>query len=136
MRELASKLIRYVITGGIAAVVDLGVFALLVQTILSAPPASVVSFCTAALLNYRLTSKYVFSHDATVRGFVRFVAAAVVGLTVNVGVTLAALIYLGLPSVMAKLAGIGTAFFLNFVLNVSMVFRAKRDHSRRDVQTI
>jgi putative flippase GtrA len=65
-----------------------GVFALLVEANLSILPASVLSFCTAALVNYQLTSKYVFSHNANVRGFLLFLSAALVRLTVNVGVTL------------------------------------------------
>jgi putative flippase GtrA len=125
MLEIVSKLIRYAMTGGIAAVIDLGVFALLVEAGLSIPPSSVLSFCTAALVNYRLTSKYVFSYNANVHGFVLFLSVALIGLTVNVGVTLAAVFYVGLPLVIGKLAGIGTAFLLNFVLNVRMVFRAK-----------
>lgn len=69
MRELLSKLSRYVVTGGIVAIGDLGGFNLLIRANLSIAPASVVSFCTAALVNYRLTSRLVFSHHATIQGF-------------------------------------------------------------------
>lgn len=123
--SLVSKLIRYGATGGIAAFVDLGIFAVLLRANLSIFLASVASFCAAAFVNYRLTSKYVFGHTANVRGFVLFVSAAFVGLTVNVGVTLAAVSCLGLNSIIAKLAGIATAFLVNFLLNVQIVFRAK-----------
>ena len=60
--ELLSKFVRYAVTGGVAAVVDVGVFAMLVGAAnLSVPPRKHSQFCTAALLNFRLTSKYVFS---------------------------------------------------------------------------
>jgi putative flippase GtrA len=125
MHELLSKLVRYMITGGIAAIVDVGVFWLLVSGNLSLASASVISFCVAAVVNYRLTSKHVFSHNANIHGFMLFVLAALIGLTVNVGVTLAAAFYIRLPFVIAKLVGIGTAFLVNFALNVRMVFQAK-----------
>ena len=54
-------------------------------------------------------------------------AAALVGLSVNVGVTLAILRHVdGVPAVLAKVGGIGVAFFVNFVLNQWVVFRASR----------
>jgi putative flippase GtrA len=125
MVELISKLLRYIVTGGIAAVVDLGCFDLLIKGGLSIAPASVVSFCAAALVNYRLTSQFVFSHDATIHGFALFLLAALTGLSVNVGVTLAGVSFFGLPPLIAKLVGIGAAFLVNFGLNVRVVFRAK-----------
>ena len=112
-------------TGGIAAIVDLGGFDLLLRVHLSVAPASVISFCTAALINYRLTSQFVFGHIATIQGFGLFVLAALTGLTVNVGVTLAGVCVLGLFPPLAKLLGIGTAFLVNFGLNAGVVFRSK-----------
>jgi putative flippase GtrA len=125
MRELISKLLRYAITGGIAAIVDVGVFALLIKVDLGIAPASVLSFCLAALVNYRLTSQFVFSQDATIYGFTRFLVAAGIGLAANVGVTLIGAFVLGLPPLIAKLVGIGTAFFANFALNMLIVFRTR-----------
>ena len=125
VRDLVSKLLRYAMTGGIAAVVDLGGFDLLLKANLSVAPASVISFCTAALINYRLTSQFVFGHIATIQGFGLFLLAALIGLTVNVGVTLAGVWVLGLFPPLAKMLGIGTAFLVNFGLNAGVVFRNK-----------
>ena len=125
MRELISKLLLYTVTGGIAAVVDAGGFALLINAKLNIALAGTISFCAAALVNYRLTSQFVFGRDATIHGFTLFMFAALTGLTINVGVTLGGVYFLGLPPVVAKLAGIGTAFLINFGLNVGIVFRAK-----------
>jgi putative flippase GtrA len=125
MRDLISKLSRYAVTGGIAAVVDLGGFDLLMKADFNIAPASVVSFCAAALVNYRLTSHYVFGRDATIQGLALFLLAALTGLTVNVGATLAGVSLVGLPPLVAKLVGIGTAFLVNFGLNIRIVFRAK-----------
>jgi putative flippase GtrA len=125
MRELIIKLWCYAVTAGIAAIIDAGGFALLLSAKLSVAAAAVVSFGVAALVNYRPTSRFVFSRSATIHGFPLFLLAALIGLTVNVGVTLAGVFFFGLPPLVAKLVGIGTAFLLNFGLNVRFVFRTK-----------
>jgi putative flippase GtrA len=122
MREVASKLVRYAMTGGIAAVVDAGLFALLVNARLSILLSSVLSFCTAALVNYRLTSQFVFGRGANLHGFALFLSAALIGLSVNIGMTLIGVYALALPPIVAKILGIGTAFLVNFLLNLRIVF--------------
>jgi putative flippase GtrA len=126
MRDLIAKLVRYVFTGGLAAIVDAGGFALLVMAKFAVAPAAATSFCVAAVVNYRLTSRMAFRHSATGRGFALFLLAALIGLLVNVSVTLSAIAVLGLPPLAAKIAGIGTAFLLNFALNVGIVFRTRK----------
>jgi putative flippase GtrA len=125
VRDFVSKLLRYGVTGGIAAVVDAGGFALLVSAKLSIFAAGCLSFCIAALVNYSLTSRFVFNREATLRGLAAFTAAALVGLMVNIGVTLLAIFTVGLPPLAAKLAGIGTAFIVNFVINLRVVFHTR-----------
>jgi len=120
MRDFV-RLLQYAVTGGIAAVVDSGGFALLVNAKLSIVVASSLSFCIAALVNYSLTSQFVFNHKATLRGFATFMGAALIGLTVNVGVTLVGVFVLGLPPFAAKLMGIAISFIVNF-FNLRIVF--------------
>jgi putative flippase GtrA len=121
--EFLSKLLAYAVTGGIAAVVDAGGFALLVDAKLSIAVAGVLSFCIAALVNYSLTSRFVFNREATSHGFVLFLSAALVGLSINMGITLIGVFTLGLPPIAAKLTGIATAFLVNFLINLHIVFR-------------
>jgi putative flippase GtrA len=123
MREVLSKLVRYGVTGGIAAIVDAGGFALLLEAGLAVPVAGTLSFCIAALVNYGLSSRFVFARSATAQGFALFFIAALIGLSVNLGVTLAGVYLAGLAPVLAKVAGIGTAFLVNFALNLLVVFR-------------
>src|SRR5882762_268215 len=87
MRDFVSRLLEYAVTVGIAAVVDAGGFVLLVNAKLSIVLASGLSFCIASLVNYNLTSQFVFNREATLRGFAPFMAAALIGFTVNIGVT-------------------------------------------------
>jgi putative flippase GtrA len=125
MRDLLAKLLRYGMTGGIAAVVDAGGFALLVRAGLAIAASGTVSFCVAALVNYWLTSRFVFAQGKSAAGFLFFFAVAVIGLAINMGVTLAGIYWLGLPPIVAKITGIGTAFLVNFALNAGIVFRRR-----------
>ncbi|RZM02529.1 MAG: GtrA family protein [Variovorax sp.] len=127
MRPLMTRLAGYVVTGGAAAIVDAGGFAVLTLIGIPALPAAIASFALAAILNFQLSARFVFKHAPTGRAFMVFLAAALVGLTVNVGVTLLILRHVdGVPAVLAKIGGIGVAFFVNFVLNQWVVFRASR----------
>ncbi len=126
MRDLLSKLVRYGMTGGIAAIVDAGGFALLIRLGLAIVASAAASFCVAALVNYWLTSRFVFGQGKSARGFVFFFAVALIGLAVNVGVTSAGAYWIGLPPLVAKIAGIGTAFLVNFALNLGIVFRIRQ----------
>jgi putative flippase GtrA len=123
MHAVLVKLVRYGVTGGIAAIVDAGGFALLLKTGLAVAPAGTLSFCAAALVNYGLSSRFVFARSASAQGFALFFLAALIGLSVNLGVTLAGVYLAGLPPVVAKIAGIGVAFLVNFALNLLVVFR-------------
>ena len=126
MRQLLNRLFRYGITGGMAAIVDAGGFAVLVAAGVNVAVGGTLSFCAAAVVNYWLTSRFVFGQKKTATQFVLFFAFALVGLAVNMGVTLGVIHWLALPPVVAKITGIGTAFLINFALNAAIVFRAPR----------
>ena len=124
MRETLVKLLHYGVTGGIAAIVDAGGFAVLMAMGLGVATAGTASFCVAALVNYLLSSRFVFASGRSAQGFALFFVTALFGLAVNLGVTLAGVYLVGLPPILAKIAGIGTAFLINFALNLRFVFRA------------
>jgi putative flippase GtrA len=125
VRDFEWRFLQYGVTGGIAAVVDAGGFVLLVHAKLSIVVASCLSFCVAALVNYNLTSRFVFNRKASLRGFAQFMAAALIGLTVNIGVTFMGCSRWGLPPLAAKLMGIGIAFIVNFLINLRIVFHTR-----------
>jgi putative flippase GtrA len=117
------KLLRYFFTAGMAAMVDIGGFTLLCLIRTPIVASAICSFCLAAIVNFLLSSRWVFHRAPSLRGFGLFFVAALGGLTVNVSVTLVGSLYLGLAPVLAKTVGVGTAFLLNFWLNLRVVFR-------------
>jgi putative flippase GtrA len=119
----AQKLLRYFFTAGTAAIVDIGGFALLRHIGMPIAIAAVVSFCLAAIVNFLLTSRFVFGQAPSMRGFTLFFVAALGGLLVNVSVTLLGSLYFGIVPELAKVVGVGTAFLCNFWLNLRVVFR-------------
>ena len=60
LKRTLSQVVRYGLTGGAAAVVDLGLFSALCPAVLPVAPAATVSFLCAAVVNYVLTAKFVF----------------------------------------------------------------------------
>jgi putative flippase GtrA len=109
-------------TGGSAAVVDLGLFSILCPTFLPVATAATFSFVCAAVVNYVLTTIFVFNEKFGARRFVKFLAFAVVGLVFNVCVTVLVASATPAPLPLAKAVGIGTAFLFNFWLNTAFVF--------------
>lgn len=119
---LLRKLVGYAGTGGVAAVVDLGGFVLLVGAGVHVLPAAAASFVAAAAVNFLLSARLVFGVSAGWRRFGLFLLGALMGFAVNVAATTAGALLLGLPPVAAKAAGIGIAFGFNFAINLRWVF--------------
>jgi putative flippase GtrA len=123
MKGTALKLVRYFCTAGVAAIVDVGGFAALSLTPLPIPVSAVISFCVATVVNYLLTSRFAFHRAPTLPGYGLFFVSALGGLLVNVTLTTAGSLYLGIAPVLAKILGVGAAFLVNFWLNLRVVFR-------------
>jgi putative flippase GtrA len=123
--DTLGKLLRYAVTGGSAAVIDLGTFALLYPAGLPLPVAATASFMLAAVENYLFTSYFVYKQPLSIRRFGAFLLTASIGLAVNVGMTSVVATFCGFPPLIAKITGIGVAFLLNFSLNTLIVFRKK-----------
>lgn len=105
--------------------VDIGGFVLLTNWGVPILAAATGSFLLAVVVNYLLSSRFVFRAGLSGRGFLLFASAALVGLAINVGVTFVAATYLGLLPALAKIVGVGTAFLVNFTVNSKLVFRSR-----------
>lgn len=136
MTALGTKAGRYLITGGAAAMVDIGVFAALFASGLMVPVAAGFSFLVATVFNYSICAPFVFGARRSIGGYLRFLAAASFGFVINVALTswlpgpLAALLPADLAAalpplpIVAKLIAIAIAFGINFTINLLVVFRA------------
>ncbi len=113
---------RYFFTGGAAAIVDIGGFALFFSGGVEVAQAAILSFLVALLVNYFLSARFAFGRKANTRSFFLFAAFAAGGLLINVGVTLIAFGILE-AAIASKLIGIGVAFLFNFAMNALVVFR-------------
>ena len=129
MSELTQRLVRYAFTGGAAAVIDIGGFALLSSVRVPVVLAATVSFLAAAIVNYLLTSRLVFQEAATVRRFGAFLAGTLLTLVINVSITSAGVIYLSLPHTLSKIIAVGTTFFISFWVNANLVFSGRSAHA-------
>jgi len=113
----------YALTGGVAALVDLGGFHWLAPRMESILLAAALSFCAAAVVNYLLSSRWVFRRDwRSCRRAALFAAAACAGLSINAGMTWALASAWPLHATLAKAGGIGVAFTANYLMNRHWVF--------------
>jgi putative flippase GtrA len=124
MLRIPASLLGYFITAGVAAIVDVGGFVLLNHLGVPLLAAATASFLVAVLVNYSLSSRFVFKVRPSGAGLLKFAAGALIGLAVNVGVTFVAATSLGLMPALAKIAGVGVAFLVNYAVNAKLVFRA------------
>lgn len=137
MRHLGGKATRYLLTGGLAALVDTGVFALLLPLTLGLGVSATLSFIVASVCNYWTSATFVFGASRSVSGYLRFLTGAVVGLAMNVGLTVwfagvlpgivPSALAAGLPdlAIVAKICAIVIATIFNFAINILIVFKPK-----------
>lgn len=129
MRVPRQQALGYGLTGGLAALADIGIFWVMAPR-MPALAAAALSFMAAAVLNYRLSSHWVFQRDWRHRAqALRFGLCALAGLGINAGVT--AWLAATLGPLAAKVCGIGTAFGVNYAMNARWVFGRQRS---RDVR--
>lgn len=123
MARLQFKIVKYAGTAGVAAVVDVGLFWGLSELAMPLAIAAVLSFLVASIVNYTLTAYYVFRSPISFVNYGLFLSAASLGFAINVGVTLYFSEVVGFLPPLAKMMGVGIAFFANFALNSVLVFR-------------
>lgn len=123
MASSARALLQYLFTGGTAAAFDVAGFALLSSSRVPIVLAAACSFAVATVVNFLLTSRWVFRATPTRHRYFVFLLGAVSALMVNVALTYVGMTYLVLPPVVAKTFAIAMTFLLNFWINSRVVFR-------------
>jgi putative flippase GtrA len=125
---LRGQLGRFVAVGLVSAVVDFGVYHLLLAAGTWAPVAKGISFILGTTTAYLLNRRFTFTASKGGRGrFAGFVALYGTTFALNVGVNTLALALLPAMPLRTSLAWVlaqGTATAVNFVMLRTVVFRA------------
>ena len=119
------QLIRYAAAAGSAAVVDVGGFTQLTALHTPTVLAAACSFLTATVVNFLLSSRWVFQQQASLRGYALFLSGSLFSLLVNVSVTSILVIHFVLPRGLSKLLAVAATFLLSYSINARLVFRSR-----------
>ena len=122
MSIINNRLTRYALAGSSAAVVDVGGFGLLVTAGVQIVPAAICSFLAATVVNFFASSLWVFNARVSAGRYVLFFSGTLFSLLVNVTVTSACVIRLGLPLGVSKLMAVGATFLVSYWINAHLVF--------------
>ena len=128
--SLLAQLTRFVAVGAVSALVDLGVYQLLLHLGLWVHAAKAISFILGTTTAYLLNRRFTFTAAPGGRSrFAGFVALYATTFAINVGMNALALAVLP-PTVPARytvawVIAQGTATAINFVMLRTVVFRAR-----------
>mgnify|MGYP001594504989 FL=1 len=134
---LRTQLFRFVLTGGLSAIVDYGLLVLLMAFGLDHTPAKVLSFIAGTTTAYLINRRWTFNSDGSRRKFAAVMALYALTFVLQVGIFTPLypwLVSLGLGAEFmpkmnwAQLFGFvvaqGVATAVNFVVQRSVIFKA------------
>lgn len=124
---LRTQVVRFVLTGGLAAVVDFGLYQLLLHLGLQLSVAKALSFVAGTTTAYLINRRWTFQAEGSRGTFLKVVALYALTFAVQVGLN--ALLVAVLPAAwwritLAFVLAQGTATVVNFVVQRTLIFRA------------
>ncbi|HRK18515.1 MAG TPA: GtrA family protein [Hyphomicrobiaceae bacterium] len=126
VRRLMPELSYYTIVSAIALGVDIAIFTGLTAAGTKARWAGVIGYAVGLVLHYILSSRYVFdttgSTKSTLRRFGEFVVSGLVGIAITWTIIAIAVDVMHLPPMVGKIAAVGVAFIVVFLLRRGIVF--------------
>ena len=125
--------LRFAITGGVCGLFQLALLALLTRKGGQPLPANGVAFLAAAQLNFALSSMFTWRDRRGERSLIRRWLAfhgSIAGMAV-VNLLVFTAMRPTLPDLPAAVAGIGVAAIGNFIIGDRLVFRVRREGTRR-----
>jgi putative flippase GtrA len=129
---LRDQLVRFVITGGLSAVVDFGLLVILMALGLGHTPAKAISFVAGTTTAYLINRRWTFRAPPSTRRFVAVVVLYAVTFALQVGLFSVLFTWLteqGLSrlsvQVIAFVIAQGVATTVNFVVQRSVIFRLR-----------
>ena len=134
---LRTQLVRFVLTGGLSAIVDYGLLVALMAVGLEHTPAKIVSFIAGTTTAYLINRRWTFNSDGSRRKFAAVMGLYAITFALQVGIFTPLypwLVSLGLGTEFmpkmnwAQLLGFvvaqGVATAVNFVVQRAVIFKA------------
>jgi putative flippase GtrA len=130
--DLRTQLVRFVLTGGLSAVVDFGLLVALMALGLGHTPAKALSFVAGTTTAYLINRRWTFKAEPSRRRFLAVVVLYAVTFALQVGlfsVLFTTLTDAGLSRLAVQVAAFvvaqGVATTVNFVVQRTLIFRLR-----------
>jgi putative flippase GtrA len=131
--ELRDQLVRFVITGGLSAIVDFGLLVILMGVGLSHTPAKSISFVAGTTTAYLINRRWTFRAEPSKRRFLAVVVLYALTFALQVGIFSVLFEFLtaqGLSrltvQIIAFVIAQGVATTVNFIVQRTVIFRLGR----------
>lgn len=131
-RLLKRKIVRFLISGGSAAIVEFSVFLLFREALdINLQVANVLSFSCGLVTSFLLNKYWVFGSNATAAGeFVRYAVLAGINLCIST-LILTGLVHIGMPAPISKIFVMGLIAVSNYFIFGKLIFKQRDSISEK-----